>query len=393
MPTDLDPIATLRRTDPAAGQPVPERPSLDELATVPGALPHRPRAGSRVAALAAAILLVAALVGAAVVVGTRDEDRTPVATDPAPSTSAPAPAVDPPALIPLAEPAPARDQLLALADRAAADQTPVADAPIAYRRSVSWNRTTFVAPGDIGEEPAITGAGVVETVDEADDAPGPDTPVEVDEGEVDPADADVVEGDPLLLDSAHRESWIGDDKAGKVETGEGPPVRPGEVGQTDLDPARPTELSTTVWDEAYLDPPDLPDDPAIVDRYLQVEQGPASDFTYSLERAATLLGDRPRTGADRAAILRRLAEIEQVQYQGEVVDRAGRPSLAFSAQTDSHGGLSEVVILLDPETGVVNGREDVLLEGTDLEGDRPLLLWTETVLEIAHVAAVGDRPE
>jgi hypothetical protein len=39
MPTDLDPIAVLRRTDPAADLPVPPRPAVDELVfygTAPG---------------------------------------------------------------------------------------------------------------------------------------------------------------------------------------------------------------------------------------------------------------------------------------------------------------------------------------------------------------------
>ncbi|HEU5150052.1 MAG TPA: hypothetical protein VFU19_06115 [Iamia sp.] len=362
MPTD--PIATLRRTDPANARAVPEPPALDELTSIPDALvPRRRPAGPRVA-LAAAVLLVVALAVAAIGVATRPGDTTAVATDPTPptpeateppSTDEPTPAVvaprpltdvAPPALLPLADPTPARDQLLALAERAATDTTPVAPGPIAYRRSVSW---TQVISGD--------------------------------------DDTIVAQG------TSQRESWIGADVAVAVE-GPGPAAPPGADVLTDLDPALPTETERTEWENAFVEPPDLPDDPAVIDLYLQVEAGPASDFKYTLERAGNILGDRPRDGADRAAVLRRLAEIEQVRYRGEVVDRAGRPSLAFSVATDAHGGLMEVVVLLDPETGAYHGREDVQLEAAPGQagGGFPRILWTDTLLATANVGAEGERP-
>lgn len=352
MPTDLDPVATLRRTDPAAAGPVPARPALDELPAVPGLPPAR---RPRMAALAAAVVLVVALVGVAIAVSSDRGERTPVATDPtpteAPPTTGPDPLGAPPALIPLAAPQPARPHLLALAERAATDGAPADPGEVAYRRSVSWNRPLAVGGGDVGE------------VDE------------------------------IVPESAHRESWIAGDGAGRVEIGEGPAVRRGEVGQTDVDPPRPTAVETTPWDDAYVDPADLPDDPAVVDLYLQVDNGPSSDFVYVLERAAALLGERPRTGADRALVLRRLAEIDAVEFRGEVTDRAGRTSLAFSAASDFSGALSEVVILLDPETGAVHGREDVQLEGTaEMPIDGPTLRWSETVLAVANVGSPGERP-
>lgn len=404
MPVDLDPIATLRRTDPASVHPVsePPAPDLDELRLLaePTAPTPFTAARSRIVALAATVVLVVALAGVAIVAGTRDDTVTPMATEPTPTTEPPGPdgetlryldcgdgyvridtgaadgeplpdavtpedcpatgetdtepsggigdrpvtPVEPPSLLPLADPTPARDALLALADRAAADATPITTGPIAYRRSVSWAQSSG--------------------------GPGPGT------------------------GTTQRESWTGNDVAA-VEEWAGPSADPGADVLTSLDPPRDADPVTSEWQGAYTDPVDLPEaDPARIDLYLQVEAGPSSDFKYTLERAANLLGDRPRDGADRAAVLRRLAEIEQVQLRGEVVDRAGRTSLAFSVETDAHGGLVEVVVLLDPETGAFHGREDVLLEAgadeTPLDG--PAIQWTDTLLATANVATAGDRP-
>ncbi|MDH6625215.1 hypothetical protein M2271_003019 [Streptomyces sp. LBL] len=65
--------------------------------------------------------------------------------------------------------------------------------------------------------------------------------------------------------------------------------------------------------------------------------------------------------AQRAAVLRVLAETEGVRYQGTVRDRAGRTGQAFSL-TDGSGGLpTKRVLIFDPQTGKLLADEEQIL--------------------------------
>jgi len=72
-----------------------------------------------------------------------------------------------------------------------------------------------------------------------------------------------------------------------------------------------------------------------------------------------LVGSQPLTGGQLAAIYRRLAALDGVDYRGEVHDRAGRVGDAYSVVTDYHGGPEEHILIVDPATGEPLGLETV----------------------------------
>ncbi|MET8215689.1 CU044_5270 family protein [Streptomyces hirsutus] len=68
--------------------------------------------------------------------------------------------------------------------------------------------------------------------------------------------------------------------------------------------------------------------------------------------------------AQRAAVLRVLAETEGVRYEGTVQDRAGRTGQAFSI-TDASGGLpTKRALIFDPQTGELLADEEQILGDT-----------------------------
>lgn len=340
MPADLDPVTVLARTDPADAHPVPGRPSLDELVArpvSPAAPGHR---RSRAVVLAAAAVLVVVLVGAAIVVATGSDESAPPVTEPPTTASGPGPA-----LLPLTTREPARDRLLALAARVESLDPTLGAGTVAYTRTVSFHQ----------------------------EAIRPDDPTS------------------LVAGSTHLEVWTGPDFVVRTEQGDGPPPRDGEVVQMDADPPRPTDVETRP--QARMDTilRDLPDDPAQLAARLSLGPGPSADPS-TLLRVGTALGDEPRTGSDRAAVYRALADIEGVEYRGPVVDRAGREGIAFST---SHAGEEpeEAILVVDPATGVALGRESVSRERQPvLPFDGPTVQSSWTYLGAAYVAAPGDRP-
>ena len=342
MPADLDPVAVLRRTDPASAWPVPAAPPLDELTAA--ARVDRPRRRARIVVLAAAVLLVVVLVGTAMVLVSGSDDPTPPVTEPSgPSWSGPA-------LLDLAPGEAARPHLLALADRAEADPTPLPRGLVTYQRTATW--TQLAEPGTAADEA---------------------------EGE-----------------STQREMWTGADRRASWEDGAGPPARPGEVVQMDPDPPRPDDVETTSDQQAEGTPAGIPEDQASVEALLRLDVRPGPPPTDALlNRVADLLGDRPRRGPDRATVYRTLAAVDAIEYRGTVVDRAGRDGLAFSLTTEADGVRSEEVLVVDAD-GVVLGIEHVESESdAAARAAHPLLgllRWYEVLLRTTSVQTVGERP-
>jgi hypothetical protein len=329
MPTDLDPVAVLRRTDPAAGQPVPDRPSLDELAALP-THDHGPHRGRAVVLVAAALLAVL-LTGAAIVVAT-DSDRDAV------------PATEPEVTVPLLDlrvREPAAPALLALADRAEADLAVVPAASVAYARTVSRNQ-------------AIT----------------------VDDGET-----------SIDHTASQQETWTAPDGTYRWRRGPGPAARGGSIVQVDPDLPLP-EGDLVDGDPAVAEPLARPEGADAVLADLHVGQGGQPEAYNALERLAEILGRQPLLADDRAALFRALATIDGIEHRGEVVDRAGRDGIAFSSE---YGG--ELIVVVDPETGELLETENVMLESAPaIPIDEPVVRGYEVVLTVASVAAVGERP-
>ncbi|HEV7720677.1 MAG TPA: hypothetical protein VGO60_05315 [Iamia sp.] len=340
MPTDLDPIAVLARTDPAAGRPVPVAPTFDELVALPALRSARHR--GRAVVLAAAVLLVVLVAGVAIAVAT-DTER-----DPSPPADT-APATESDATLPRLELTvrePAAPALLALADRAEADLAVVPAASVAYARTVSRNQE-------------IT-----------------------------------VDGDRTSIDhtASQQETWTEPDGRYHWRRGPGPTARDGSVVQVGPDLLLPGG-DLVDGDPTVAEPLARPQGVDAVRADLHVGQGGQPEPYNALERLVEILGRQPLLADDRAALYRALATIDGIEHRGEVVDRAGRDGIAFSYETDFAGALSELIVVVNDETGELLETEEVMLESAPaIPIDEPVVQRYEVVLTVASVAAVGERP-
>ncbi|MFC3996225.1 CU044_5270 family protein [Nocardiopsis sediminis] len=87
-----------------------------------------------------------------------------------------------------------------------------------------------------------------------------------------------------------------------------------------------------------------------------------------------LYEDQPVEPAVQGAVLRMLAERDDVGFAGEAEDRSGRPGLLFVVRTDEPSGAGtedELRMMFDAETGMPLYHETVLLEDPEAEYDLP----------------------
>ncbi|WP_311708150.1 CU044_5270 family protein [Streptomyces litchfieldiae] len=120
--------------------------------------------------------------------------------------------------------------------------------------------------------------------------------------------------------------------------------------------------------ETFTDPPNAYSEPAPAGEeefaaWLEAAYGqPIGDIMY-LEAATHDLITQQALGPDqRAAFLRMLADMDGLEYDGEVIDRAGRAGQAFSAVSSSSGLPTRYTFIIDPATGDLLGQEDTLTE-------------------------------
>lgn len=337
MPADLDPLAVLRRTDPATAWTVPAAPPLDLLAALPVAARPGPGRPGRLGVLAAALLLVALLAGAAIVVAT-DPDRD----------SAPATAPDEGILprLPLTVREPASPALLALAGRVERDLTVVPAASVAYARTVSRDQSITVD----GDETTITSTATQEEI------------------------------------------WTEPNGTSRHRHGPGPSIRDGAVVQVDPSLA-PPEGDLIVGDPSIAEPLARPQGADAVLADLHVGRGGQPEPYAALERLTEILGRQPLLAADRAALYRALATIEGIEHRGSVVDRAGRDGIAFTYESDVSGARGELIVIVAPDSGELLGSERVRLESARfIPITEPVVTGYQVVLGVASVGAVGERP-
>ncbi|MER5704080.1 hypothetical protein ABT023_19365 [Micromonospora sp. NPDC002296] len=79
-----------------------------------------------------------------------------------------------------------------------------------------------------------------------------------------------------------------------------------------------------------------------------------------LEDVAELAGVRLLNPAQRAAVLRLLADLPGITVTGTVTDRAGRAGEAFSITSSAHGLPAQYTVIVDPRSGALWGYEEVL---------------------------------
>nr|WP_144298838.1 hypothetical protein [Streptomyces sp. TLI_235] len=73
-----------------------------------------------------------------------------------------------------------------------------------------------------------------------------------------------------------------------------------------------------------------------------------------------LVTQRVLTPRQRAAVLRLLAGLPGMTVTGEVIDRAGRPGIAFSADSAAGGLPTRYTFIVDPQSGQLLGQEQTL---------------------------------
>ncbi|OZV72576.1 hypothetical protein CA850_32270 [Micromonospora echinospora] len=79
-----------------------------------------------------------------------------------------------------------------------------------------------------------------------------------------------------------------------------------------------------------------------------------------LEDVAELAGVRLLNPAQRAAVLRLLADLPGITATGTVTDRAGRVGEAFSITSSAHGLPAQYTVIVDPHSGALLGYEEML---------------------------------
>ncbi|MFL1382354.1 CU044_5270 family protein, partial [Nocardiopsis protaetiae] len=352
-----DDVAAVRRAfaghDPAA--PFPDDPTARELSRIEViASGYRPLRTSRL--LPRRPLLRPSLVGAAAVL-TAAAVLSPLLFRGAPAHAGPPPA---PLEVTVAERTESRDRLIDLAEAAEAARPPARGGDVAYVRTYKW-ALTFSGDSD-GKE----GWGVQPEETRLWRSPD-DSGLQI----IDPGEPEYLGGDPGPVlgfpTDASRYSWDPLDKPGTLTFA-----------------WKPEELST---------------DPGALERQLYEatdhtrEDAPAISLFRALEE---LYVQYPVEQRVQAAVLRVLAEHEEVFYAGTTRDRYGREGELFLVEDDqvsSHATL-ERRIMFDAGTGMPLYYEIVETaspfdppEGVEL----PMVNRYVVVVESGWVAEVEDR--
>lgn len=111
----------------------------------------------------------------------------------------------------------------------------------------------------------------------------------------------------------------------------------------------------------------------------------------------TIVGDllRETVGTPdlRAALYRVAAGLGGVELIGSMTDRAGRAGIAVAmTSAQPSRGLERRTLIFDPDTSMLLGEEDVLLESVEwLDADPPLVIAYNTYLVSDIVATIPSE--
>lgn len=148
-----------------------------------------------------------------------------------------------------------------------------------------------------------------------------------------------------------------------------------------------------------LEPGSLSDDPEVLAEQLITASGDdlsgAGDGAKVFYMLQELYGEAPVEPAVQAAVLRVLAEQEDVKSAGTARDREGREGLLFVVEERTGGGsLLERRIMFDPETGQPLYHETLTLElPSEEEGvELPRMNEYTVLVESAWVPEIEDTP-
>ncbi|MGC4812698.1 CU044_5270 family protein [Micromonospora sp. DT228] len=160
-------------------------------------------------------------------------------------------------------------------------------------------------------------------------------------------------------------SWRTDDDAGRMVRKELPPVFRSDADRKEwqrrggrVDSSRETtDYAAGEFTPGWPGP--VPTDVATLREWLDAGSPPEEPVQY-LEDVAHLTGVRLLNPAQRATVLRLLADLPGITVTGTVTDRAGRAGEAYSITSDAHGLPAQYTVIVDPDSGVPLGYEEVL---------------------------------
>ncbi|MEE2041326.1 CU044_5270 family protein [Nocardiopsis sp. CT-R113] len=147
-----------------------------------------------------------------------------------------------------------------------------------------------------------------------------------------------------------------------------------------------------------LEPGSLSEDPGVLADQLigegAVDLPDAEDGTKILYVLQQLYGEAPVEPGVQAAVLRVLAEEEDVMFAGTARDREGREGLLFVAEEDTGDGLLlERRIMFDAGTGQPLYHETLTVESpSEPDTELPRVNNYTVLAESAWVAEIGDTP-
>ncbi|WP_051733382.1 hypothetical protein [Kitasatospora phosalacinea] len=108
----------------------------------------------------------------------------------------------------------------------------------------------------------------------------------------------------------------------------------------------------------YREP--MPTNPALLRESLR-RSTPAIDAASGADQALRgVLRSQALDPAQRAAVLRLIAGLPELRYEGSVTDRAGRSGQAFSADSDGSGLPTRYTFIIEAATGRILGQEAML---------------------------------
>jgi hypothetical protein len=151
-----------------------------------------------------------------------------------------------------------------------------------------------------------------------------------------------VDGDDVTTEMLQEERetwWRSADGMRDICIYPGPEVGDGVAYQVDPDRPRPEPCAAGVPPRPDPDRvvTDITDDPVAAGAALG-RGGPEAPGYRALENLSEIHSNEPLAPAERADLLRGLATLDGFEYRGEVVDRTGRPALAFASRTNVYGG-------------------------------------------------------
>jgi hypothetical protein len=143
--------------------------------------------------------------------------------------------------------------------------------------------------------------------------------------------------------------WFPDDVARRAWEADGSPGSDTAPRRTDDPPGGHTWL--------WADRP--PTNPSLLQSWLRQNHNIVDTGGY-FTAVVDLLKERVLTGPERAAVLRLLATLPNIDYTGTVKDRAGRPGEAFSTTSTAGGLPARHTLILDRTSGRILAYERTL---------------------------------